>query len=308
MALKIGTCALRNKPCCSKSAAAGTFDAWRGFVFAGATLGARDARAANNPTARCVRSLSLSRFDRPGMMHTDGKRFVFVTGGTGYIGSRAIAALLRRGHRVRALTRQGSQHKLPSGCEVALGDALDASTFASQIAPADTFLQLVGTPHPGPSKVAEFERVDFVSARESVQAAAAAGSGHFIYLSVAHPVGVMRAYQDVRIRGEALIRDAGLRATMLRPWYVLGPGHWWPIAFLPFYGVAALVPSMRENARRAGLVTIGQMVRTIVAAVEAGPPALEPRILDVPAIRRYDVTRQPSFQPQGTQGTQRKNR
>lgn len=213
------------------------------------------------------------------------QRFVFVTGGTGYIGSRAIAALLARGHRVRALARPGSQRKLPDGCEVALGNALDAATFAYQVAPADTFLQLVGVAHPGPSKAAQFETIDFVSARESVGAASRAHIAHFIYLSVAHPVSVMRAYQDVRIRGEAMICEAGLRATMLRPWYVLGPSHWWPIALLPYYGIAELVPSMRESARRAGLVTIKQMVRAIVAAVESGPPAAEPRILDVPAIR-----------------------
>jgi uncharacterized protein YbjT (DUF2867 family) len=219
------------------------------------------------------------------MIATDVKRFVFVTGGTGYIGTRAISALLKRGHRVRALSRAASQQKLPSGCDVALGNALDASTFAGQVAPADTFLQLVGTPHPGPSKAAEFERVDFVSLRESVNAASGAGIEHFIYLSVAHPVGVMRAYQDVRVRGEKMIRDAGLHATMLRPWYVLGPGHWWPIALLPFYGVAALVPSLRENARRAGLVTINQMIRAIVSAVEAGPPD-SMRVYDVAAIRK----------------------
>lgn len=214
------------------------------------------------------------------------KRFVFVTGGTGYIGSRTIAALLRRGHRVRALTRQGSQHKLPTGCEVALGNALDAATFAEQVPPSDTFLQLVGTAHPGPSKVAEFQRVDLVSAGESVRAAVDAKIEHFVYLSVAHPVAVMRAYQDVRMRGEAMIRDAGLCATMLRPWYVLGPGHWWPIALLPYYAVADLVPAMREGARRAGLVTIAQMVRAIVSAIEAGPPVAARRIVDVPAIRR----------------------
>jgi uncharacterized protein YbjT (DUF2867 family) len=219
-------------------------------------------------------------------MFENVKHFVFVTGGTGYIGTRAIAALLARGHRVRALTRPGSQGKLPAGCEVALGSALDAATFAQHVAPADTFLQLVGTPHPGPSKVAEFEKVDFVSARESVSAAAAANVAHFIYLSVAHPVGVMRAYQDVRIRGEMMIRDAGLSATMLRPWYVLGPGHWWPIALLPFYGIAQLVPAMRDNARRAGLVTIKQMVRAIISTVEAGPPGPSPRLIDVAAIRK----------------------
>lgn len=213
-------------------------------------------------------------------------RFVFVTGGSGYIGRRVIARLLQRGHRVRALSRPESQGRLPSGCEVTLGSALDAATFAGHVAPADTFLQLVGTPHPGPGKAAEFERIDWVSLRESVQAAHAAQVQHFVYLSVAHPVPAMRAYQAVRVRGERTILDSGLRATMLRPWYVLGPKHWWPIAALPFYGIAALVPSVRDTARRAGLVTIAQMVRAIVASIEAGPPAAGTRLVDVPAIRR----------------------
>ncbi len=218
--------------------------------------------------------------------HSYVNRFVFITGGTGYIGSRTIGALLQRGHRVRALSRPESQHKLPAGCDVALGNALDASTFMRHVPPSDTFVQLVGTPRPGPSKAAEFERVDLVSARESVRAAAHAKIDHFIYLSVAHPVSVMHAYQDVRTRGEAMVRAAGLHATLLRPWYVVGPGHWWPIALLPYYAVAELVPSMRDAARRAGLVTIAQMVRAIVAAIEAGPPSAVPRIVDVPAIRR----------------------
>ena len=32
------------------------------------------------------------------------------------------------------------------------------------------------------------------------------------------------AYIDARVAGEATIREAGLTATVLRPWYVLGPG------------------------------------------------------------------------------------
>lgn len=95
-----------------------------------------------------------------------------------------------------ALARTGSEQKLPAGCEVALGNALDASTFAAQVAPADTFVQLVGVAHPGPSKAAQFESIDFVSARESVRASVDARIAHFVYLSVAHPVNVMRAYQD----------------------------------------------------------------------------------------------------------------
>jgi len=214
-------------------------------------------------------------------------RDVFVTGGTGYIGRRVVAALVERGHRVRALVRPASRLRLPQGCTSVVGDALDASTFSMHVAGCDTFLQLVGTPHPSPSKAAEFERVDLVSARESCRAANAAHIAHFIYLSVAQSASVMRAYAQVRMRGEGLVREfvargAGRSATFVRPWYVLGPGHRWPYALVPLYWIMERIPSTRERARQLGLVTIAQMVRTLVNCVES-PPVGE-RIIAVPEI------------------------
>src|SRR5438132_13951432 len=79
---------------------------------------------------------------------------VFVTGGTGYMGRRLIPRLLERGHEVRALVRLGSEKRLPAGCTAIPGDALDGMSYASQITPADTFVQLVGVAHPSPAKAA----------------------------------------------------------------------------------------------------------------------------------------------------------
>jgi uncharacterized protein YbjT (DUF2867 family) len=74
-------------------------------------------------------------------------------------------------------------------------------------------------------KAAEFERVDLASIRATTAAAALAGARHLVYVSVAHPAPVMRAYIAARTRGEALVRECGVPAMILRPWYVLGPGH-----------------------------------------------------------------------------------
>jgi hypothetical protein len=52
---------------------------------------------------------------------------------------------------------------------------------------------------------------------------------------------------------------------------------------LPFYWICERLPATRESARRLGLVTIAQMLDTLVWAAEN--PANEVRILDVPRIR-----------------------
>ena len=222
-----------------------------------------------------------------------GKVPVFITGGTGYVGQRLAAGLLARGHRVRVLTRPQSAGRVPAGVEAVVGDALDAGSYSDALTPDDTLVHLVGTPHPSPAKAAEFRRVDLPSIHAAVSAARSARLGHLVYVSVAHPAPIMHAYIEVRTAGESAIAHAGLTATVLRPWYVLGPGHWWPVALIPAYALLAIVPSTRASARRLGLVTIGQMVRTLVNAVEHPPARGTVRVVEVPAIRAGTVASGP---------------
>jgi uncharacterized protein YbjT (DUF2867 family) len=212
-------------------------------------------------------------------------RNIFITGGTGYIGRKLIPELVERGHTVRALARAGSADRLDGVCQVVTGNALDRSTFADQVRPSDTFVQLVGVPHPSPAKAKQFREIDLVSARESVAAATEAGIEHFVYVSVAHPAPVMKAYIEVRSQGEEMIRSSGMSATILRPWYVLGPGHLWPYALLPMYWLMERIPATREGALRLGLVTHDQMVKAILKSVETPEQGI--RILDVPQIRSF---------------------
>ena len=211
------------------------------------------------------------------------KHCILVAGGTGYVGRPLITNLLSKGHEVRALVRPGSERKLPVACTAVCGDALQPHSYGPGILPADTFVQLVGVPHPNPSKAAQFRSVDLVSGTGAVRAAVNAGIKHFIYVSVAQPAPVMKAYIQVRAECENAIRESGLHATILRPWYILGPGHRWPYLLLPIYGLMQATPATRAGALRLGLVTREQMIDALTVAIEN--PASGIRMVEVPEIR-----------------------
>ena len=192
--------------------------------------------------------------------------------------------LVRRGHTVIALARPGSADKVPAGCRVVVGNALDADSYAAQVPPGCTFIHLVGVAHPSPAKAQQFLSVDLASVYSSLRAAS--GAAHFVYISVAQPAPVMAAYLRVRQAAEQLIAQSGLAATILRPWYVLGPGHRWPWLLLPWYWIFERIPSTAQTARRLGLVTITQMLNVLVYVVEH--PVAGSRVFDVPRIRAPD--------------------
>jgi len=210
-------------------------------------------------------------------------RAVFLTGASGFMGRRLTAELLRRGHSVRGLVRSGSESRAAQGCDVVIGDPLNRASYAHRVAGCDTFVQLVGVAHPSPAKAAQFRSVDLASATQAVQAASGAGIAHFVYVSVAQPAPVMHAYIAARREAEDAIRASSLNATILRPWYVLGPGRRWPVFLVPVYRLMEAIPSTRDAARRLGLVTAEQMIAALADAVDH--PANGVRIVEVPEIR-----------------------
>jgi uncharacterized protein YbjT (DUF2867 family) len=208
---------------------------------------------------------------------------VFITGATGFMGRRLAAELLVRGHRVRGLARIGSESRVAVGCEITIGDPLRASSYLDALTGFDTLVHLVGVAHPSPAKKDQFVRIDLTSALEAVDAAKKAGVRHMVYVSVAHPAPVMRDYIAARSTAEAAIGAAGLNASILRPWYVLGPGRRWPLAIVPVYWLMEALPSTREAARRLGLVSVQQIIASLAHAVE--DPARGVRVWEVPEIR-----------------------
>ena len=214
---------------------------------------------------------------------------VFITGGTGYIGKRLIRALLLEGnYRVMSLVRKGSEYKLPGQCEVVVGNALDAESYQHKIPAEAIFIHLVGVAHPSPAKKEQFKTIDAVSVEEAAKAATTAAVSHFIYVSVAmYPSRIMAAFQEVRAAGERRLLACPFKTSFIRPWYVIGPGHWWPLLLNPFYFIACLIPSKKEAARQLGTVRLQQMINCLVYAVKHEPEGN--RVYGVEEIKKFLV-------------------
>lgn len=210
---------------------------------------------------------------------------VVITGATGYLGRALGERLAASGMPVVAVVRAGAAARAPRGATIVEADVLTADGIAAALAHGDAIVHLVGTPRPSPAKAAEFHEVDLRSIVAATSAARGIRLAHFVYVSVAHPAPVMREYIAVRQQGEALVTALGAPATVLRPWYVLGPGHWWPLLLSPVYWAARRHPRTRDGADRLGLVTHAQMIDALAWTV-AHPPSSGVRVLDVPAIRR----------------------
>jgi len=199
---------------------------------------------------------------------------IFITGGTGYIGSRLIPVLIKNGFNITALVRNKSKSAFSSDCNIVEGNALNKDSYKNFLTSNNTFIHLIGVSHPGPGKKDEFKKIDLKSIEEAVNCAAEFGIKHFIYLSVAHPAPVMKEFIEVRIKGEEMLKASGLKCSFIRPWYVLGPGHYWPYLIMPFYGFFKLIPSTRETARRLGLVKLNQLLGSLLYAVNNPPDSV----------------------------------
>ena len=194
--------------------------------------------------------------------------------------------LLAKGYNVKALVRKGSENKLPAGCDCVIANPFDAKSFANEIPEGSIFIQLLGVPHPGPKKKEQFKTIDLPSVKASAIAANDAGVKHFIYVSVAQtPTKIMHDYQQCRAEGEAFIRSTSIPATFIRPWYVVGPAHYWPLLFLPFFKILEWIPSTSQKAKALRLVSLNQIMHALLYAVEYQLGA-GVNIIEIEAIRK----------------------
>lgn len=153
---------------------------------------------------------------------------VLVTVATGYVGGRLVPRLLEKGYRVRALGRSLSKLQAhPWGrhpqLELAQGDVLDLASLSQAAAGCQAAFYLVHSMIASPQ---DFSQKDRQAAQNMVQAAAAAGLEHIIYLGGLGESADPHLSHHLRSRLEVaqILQSGPVPGTFLRAAMILGSG------------------------------------------------------------------------------------
>ncbi|MBC7879575.1 MAG: NAD(P)H-binding protein [Anaerolineales bacterium] len=158
---------------------------------------------------------------------------VFVTGATGFTGSRVVPLLLKSGYEVRCLYRASSDRSLlpHPGIEWVLGDLSDSQSLSSAIEGADALVNIAS--------------LGFGHADSIISAAKIAGVERAIFISTTAIFTQLNANsKKVRVAAELAIETSRLKYTILRPTMIYGNDRdrnisrlirW--LKYLPFFPV-----------------------------------------------------------------------
>ena len=136
---------------------------------------------------------------------------ILVTGATGTVGRNVVEQLVKRGAKVRVLTRDPAKAPFPAGVDVVKGDLLDVDALRTAFSGVST-LFLLNAVVPD----------EFTQALIALNLAREAGIERIVYLSVIHSdVYVNVPHFAGKFGVERMIEQMGFNATILRPAYFM---------------------------------------------------------------------------------------
>ena len=197
-------------------------------------------------------------------------RLVAVTGATGFVGSHLVAALARRGWKIRLLVRRWSPLPSLAGVEAdtVLGDLFDETALARLVDGADTIVHAAGL-----IKARRSSAFMAVNRDGTARLSALAPGARFVLLSsLAAREPLLSSYgASKRAAEEVVAGRAGPWLTVRAP-AVYGPGDRETLAY--FRAVArGFAPRPNLPDARLSLIHVGDLADALALAVERPPPA-----------------------------------
>ena len=149
---------------------------------------------------------------------------IAVIGGTGFVGSYVVDALIAAGHDLSMLVRAGSEHKLPNEniWRATPGDVDDVAAMNAAISDCDAVVYCVGLLREYPRRGITFENAHYEGVVKTVAAAKQCGTRRFLLISSNGIRMPGTPYQETKLRAEEYVAASGLDATIFRPSVIFG--------------------------------------------------------------------------------------
>ncbi|WP_049899007.1 NAD(P)H-binding protein [Natrinema sp. J7-1] len=147
---------------------------------------------------------------------------VLVTGATGFVGQRLVAALrAETTHDVTVLVRDAESYEPPDGITVVEGDVLEPGSFEDALSDVDVAYYLIHAM--GAS--GDFAARDRRGARNFERAASDTGTGRVIYLSgLGNDADTLSSHLASRREVESILQEGTADVTVLRAAGIIGDG------------------------------------------------------------------------------------
>lgn len=149
---------------------------------------------------------------------------VAVFGGTGYVGSYMIDALLQAGMHPVLLVRPGHETRVRHRriCEVVSGDLRDTGAVDRVLSGADAAIYNVGILREFPERGITFRELHQDAACRVMQAAERAGVTRFLLMSANGVKAGGTPYQASKFAAERCLAETGMDWTVFRPSVIFG--------------------------------------------------------------------------------------
>ena len=177
-------------------------------------------------------------------------QLVTLFGGGGFLGRYVAQALLQRGVRVRIVERDPKRAFFVKSLgdlgqtQFVAADITKADTVRRAVAGSDVVINLVGL------LSGKMHLVHVEGARNVAEAAAAAGAKALVHVSaIGADAGSASDYGRTKAGGEAAVRAAFPRATIVRPSIIFGPEDSFVNRFAGMMQSAPVVPIIRPTTR-----------------------------------------------------------
>jgi NADH dehydrogenase len=196
---------------------------------------------------------------------------IFVTGGTGFVGSEVVRQLAVAGHELVALVRPGSEGKLVKVANVSshLGDVTEPDCLPGGMAGCDAVIHLVGVIREFPERGVTYERLHVKATENVIAAAASQGVRRYLHMS-ANGVRENSAadYHRTKWRAEEAVRASDLDWTIFRPSLLFGRGGEFVAMLAGMVRRLPVVPVIGDGRYRLQPVAVEQVAETFVKALD----------------------------------------